>query len=119
MVEMETLRIPLRIVFYKDGSDWIAHCLEFDLCGDGTTEKEALERLSQAILIQLEASVKHRNFRNLFTPADGELFRRFAAGKTIAVGEVSIQSDDSPVIIERTEAREYSDDLPDDEPVSA
>ena len=28
------LRVPLRVVFYKEDGDWIAHCLEFDLLGD-------------------------------------------------------------------------------------
>ena len=68
----------MRTVFYKEGGAWIAHCLEFDLIGDGPTKRKALKSLSQAIAIQLEESVKHNNPANLFTPADGEFFRRFA-----------------------------------------
>src|SRR6266446_5892619 len=104
---MAPLSMPLRTVFYRDDDSWIAHCLEFDLAGDGETKKEALASLSKAILIQLEFSVKNNNMQNLFTPADGELFRRFAAGKKsdVAVGELLLSVD--PLTIENVEAREY------------
>lgn len=35
------LRVPLRCVFYREQSQWIAHCLEFDLAGHGTTKEKA------------------------------------------------------------------------------
>jgi hypothetical protein len=79
--------------------------LEFDLAGDGPTKDAALESLSTAILIQMEQSAA--NPANLFTPADGELFRMFAAGRDIAIAE--LQLDAAPVQVERTEYREYSD----------
>lgn len=99
-------RIPLRIVFYKEDGDWIAHCLEFDLCGDGATHEEALKSLARAIDIQVEQSVEHDNLRNLFTPADGEYFQMFAEGQDVAVGQMEFKPIKS-VVIERTEAREY------------
>ncbi len=77
------LRTPVRVLFYRDGGNWIAHCLEFDLVGHGRTRNAALKLLSQAIAIQMEASLKHRNPRNLFTPADGKYFVMFAAGRDI------------------------------------
>jgi len=43
-----TLRVPLRVLFYKDDGDWIAHCLEFDLLGDGAASGEALGRLTRS-----------------------------------------------------------------------
>lgn len=102
---MESLRVPLRVVFYKDEDDWIAHCLEFDLCGDGKTKEEAAACLEEAIAIQARASFEHRNLKNLFSPADGELFRKFAAGRDIAMGELHV--DLEGFTIGRTEAREY------------
>ena len=102
---MKDLRVPLRIVFYKDGNAWIAHCLEFDLIGDGSTKEEALSRMNEAVGIQVEASLQHDNPANLFKPADGRFFAMFAAGSDVAMGEVRLQFDS--VIIDEVETREY------------
>ena len=107
---MRMLRVPVQIVFYKDENDWIAHCLQFDVCGHGVTKQEALECLSEAVRIQVEDSLKNNNTRNLFSPADSEFFRMFAAGKDIGQGELKIdfQTIDS-VVMENPVAREYSE----------
>ncbi len=106
---MNALRIPLRIVFYRDDDgDWIARCLEFDLCGDGPSKEAAAAMLTQAIDIQVEQSIADGNLANLFTPADGEYFRMFAAGDDVAVAELHISPrSPSPIIFESTEAREF------------
>jgi predicted RNase H-like HicB family nuclease len=103
---MTNLRVPLRIVFYPEAGSWVAHCLEFDLAGDGTTKEAALMELSEAIRLQIEATVEHGNFRNLFTPADGEVFAKFAAGKDITLGELHIAIE--PVHIDQAQMREYA-----------
>jgi hypothetical protein len=105
---MTPLRIPLRAVFYKEGDVWVAHCLEFDLLGHGSTKKKALALLAKAIGVQIEASIKHNNLANLFTPAEGEYFRMFAAGKDVAVGKLEIAPVDS-VTIEDFTTREYAE----------
>lgn len=109
MKAMTTLKIPLRAVFYKEAGRWIAHCLEFDLMGDGATKEEALHQLNEAIGMQLEQFLRDRNAANLFSPADSELFRKFAAGRKsdVAVGELKVRVDS--VEIEDVDAREYSD----------
>jgi hypothetical protein len=80
------LRVPLRVVFYREGESWIAHCLEFDLAGDGTTREDALAVLSDAIVLQAQDALECQNPANLFTPADGELFQKYAAGREIVDG---------------------------------
>ncbi|HEV2971525.1 MAG TPA: hypothetical protein VGY55_16230 [Pirellulales bacterium] len=62
---MKTLSIPLRVVLYRDDGDWIAHCLEIDVCGDGPSKEQALALMTTAIQIQIEQSLKHRNPQNL------------------------------------------------------
>jgi hypothetical protein len=107
---MKTLRIPLRIVFYKEDEQWIAHCLEFDVAGNGDTKFEAAESLVTAMRIQVEQSIKHNNSRNLFSPADGRYFGMFAAGRDIAKAELKIKFEPiDSVIMEEPEAREYSE----------
>lgn len=102
---MKKLRVPLRVVFYKDEPNWIAHCLEFDLMGDGATQKEAAERLSNAIAMQLEATLDYKNLENLFKPADAKYFLMFAAGKDTAKAELRMQIDS--VTIDEAETRQY------------
>ena len=108
---MKTFRIPLRVVFYKEAGAWIAHCLEFDLCGDGATRPEALRALGEAITLQVKESVEHKNPKNLFSPAPSDIQRKFFAGRDTAKGELEfgLQSVDA-IEFEEPEYREYSDD---------
>lgn len=120
---MKTFSIPLRVVFYKDQGDWVAHCLEFDLCGDGKTKAGALRSLDAAIKIQVEQSVRHDNFRNLFSPADGEILQRFAAGKHVTVGKFQFQlkakGKTRQVVLEGPDTREFTGELTDSALISA
>lgn len=107
---MKTLRIPLHVVFYLEDGEWVAHCLEFDLLGSGTAKQDAVESLTEAIRLQVEEFVRSHNPRNLFSPAAGEYFEMFAAGREIAAGEILIEPANFskvPVVIERADAREY------------
>lgn len=107
---MKALRIPIHIVCYREDDQWIAHCLQFDICGNGETKHDAFMMLAEAIKIQVEQALEHNNPKNLFSPADGKYFQMFAAGKNIAKGELKMKlvPVDS-VIMEEPEAREYSD----------
>ena len=109
---MKSFRIPLRAVLYKEGKNWIAHCLEFDVIGDGKNQESAIKNLCQAIFVQVEASVKHNCISNLFTPADGKFFRMFAEGTEVAHWELQlIPKEIDSVTIEDVETREYSSSL--------
>jgi predicted RNase H-like HicB family nuclease len=110
---MQQLRVPIRVVFYQDEGVWVAHCLEFDLLGDGPSRAEALHKLSQAIRLQVEATLDYGNPANLFSPADGEYFRMFAAGEDVAEGELRLQFDPMDEInIEDVELREFNEAAP-------
>jgi hypothetical protein len=114
MTKKTVFRVPLRIVFYREGKAWIAHCLEFDLSGDGNTKAKALQCLGNAILIQVEATLKNNNPANLFSPADGKYFEMFAAGADIADGLIEVGLGDlrfesENIKIETVEAREFED----------
>jgi predicted RNase H-like HicB family nuclease len=106
----QVMRIPLRIVFYKEDGEWLAHCLEFDLIGAGESRASALASLGEAIAIQVEASVEHNNPANLFAPAESRILQMFAAGKDVATGELSIKPIEirtENLIIDQAECREY------------
>jgi hypothetical protein len=110
---VKTFHIPLRVVFYREEGSWIAHCLEFDLCGDGATKEEAARCLVESMKLQIAESVRHDNPRNLFSPASSEVQQKFFAGRHTDKGELKVQVTVEPVdhlIFEEPEYREYSDD---------
>jgi hypothetical protein len=109
---MKPLRVPLRAVLYKEGKHWIAQCLEFDLCGDGDTREQAMSQLCQCILVQVQASIKHKNLAALFSPAEGRFFEMFALGthfESESCAALTLKIDLAPVAIEKFEAREYAE----------
>ena len=103
---MDGLRIPLRVVFYQEDGDWVAHCLEFDLVGAAASREEAMQLLSDSIFVQVKATAKSKNLKNLFRPADSEYFQKFAEGDDIAQGtlEVVVKKTKN-LTVEKTEAR--------------
>jgi hypothetical protein len=107
MGQAPAFRIPLRVVFYREGKRWVAHCLEFDLIGDGDNQGAALRCLSQAIGLQIDAAMAHRNVANLFSPAEGKVFAMFARGTHTAEGVVELRR--TSAMIEAVEVREYAD----------
>ncbi len=106
----KALRTPIRIVLYKDSSLWIAHCLEFDLCGHGSDPEAALDMLADAVTAQVDFSLDHNAPANLFSPADGKFFEMFAAGEHRATGELKIEFHSEGLEIESVDAREYRDE---------
>jgi predicted RNase H-like HicB family nuclease len=105
---MHPLRIPLQVVLYQDDGQWVAHCLQFDLAGVADSQSEAMQLLNEAIEIQIRETLATGNGRNLFSPADSELFQMFAAGRDVAEEELQVTIAPRPdIVIERTDAREF------------
>ena len=104
---MNALRVPLRVVFYEEGVEWVAHCLEFDLVGCAATREAALLLLSEAIVIQLKATQQNQNLANLFAPASGEYLAKFAAGHDVAECDLNIPWHTADMVIERAAVREF------------
>jgi hypothetical protein len=104
--------MPLRAVLYREENRWVAHCLEFDLCGDGEEREEALIQLCECIVAQVQASIKHKNIAALFSPAEGRFFEMFAGGTRFdskSCAAINLQIKANPVAIEEVKAREYAD----------
>jgi hypothetical protein len=106
---MNSIHLHPRVVFYRQGSSWIAHCLEFDLAGEGSTREEALERLNEALVVKVEVLSVGNRPADLFKPADREYFAMYDAGDEVAVGALRLAS--HRLVIDQTRAREYRDVL--------
>lgn len=107
-LNMKPLKTPLRAVLYQQGGRWYAHCLEFDLLGDGSKPEKALESLKKTIPVHIDACIRHDALNSLFTPAEGRFFRMYAAGKQLAESDVSEFTDNADTIrIESLVARQY------------
>jgi hypothetical protein len=91
------LRIPLRVVYYQDDGDWIAHCLEFDLIGDGPTKMEAARQLEKAIATQFDCFLENDDIHNLFSPAPAEIQRLFAEAEDEPNATLTIERVDDRV----------------------
>jgi predicted RNase H-like HicB family nuclease len=105
---MQPMRMPIRVVFYRDEGIWVAHCLEFDLLGHGPAQEEALRKLAEAIRLQVEATLEYDNPANLFSPAEGRYFRMFAAGEDVTGGELTLDVEPTEQMhIEDVELREF------------
>jgi predicted RNase H-like HicB family nuclease len=106
---MPSYHTPLHIVFYYEQDRWIAHCLQFDLIGDGETKDEAIQNLYEAIALQVQTTIESQNFANLFSPAEGRVFDMFARGRNVAVGTLKL--DVPGIAIEDVLTRECSDSV--------
>ena len=108
---MKIFQVPLRVVFYQEEGRWVAHCLEFDLCGDGDTRQAAVTSLLESIKLQVAETIEHDNPANLFSPAPGEIQEKFFAGKKATIGELHLRIESlDHIIFEGPEFREYSDE---------
>ena len=104
------LNVPIRVVFYLDESRWVAHCLEFDLLGDGQNKQEAVESLRRAIAIQVEQTMRNGNVKNLLSPAPPEYWQKYAEGRHVNNGDFQIVVPfDSSVEIPSEDFRVYTD----------
>ncbi|MFH1219625.1 MAG: hypothetical protein V1694_04155 [Candidatus Eisenbacteria bacterium] len=69
--------IVTRVLGYKDGRNWVAHCLELDLVGEGPTFRKACEHLKELIEMQIGFAVYRNNAALLYHPAPPEYFLQF------------------------------------------
>ncbi|MBI4313613.1 MAG: hypothetical protein HY594_02230 [Candidatus Omnitrophica bacterium] len=64
----------LNVLYWKDGSRFVAHCLELDIVEEGATAKEALHDLVDLILHQIDFC--ESNNVDIFHPAPEKYWRK-------------------------------------------
>jgi hypothetical protein len=69
--------LPIRVLLYKEDGEYVAHALEMDLLGYGTTEKSAMQALTDAILSQITFACQQQKKEMLSFPAEKKIFERW------------------------------------------
>lgn len=108
---MNHFNVPLRIVLYRENGQWVAHCLELDVCGSGSTRPEALESLRESVFMQLKFSIEHDTPENFFRPAPSDIQQLFFKGRDANRHAVNLSFELSEhVVVDSIETREYEED---------
>ena len=74
------LKIDLRAVTYREGSDWIAHCLELDIVAEGKTPMEALRNLRDLCQLQVRVAMEEGDISSVFRAAPPEIWKMYSLG---------------------------------------
>lgn len=48
----------VRVVAFQEGESWIAHCVEYDICAQGSDLAQVKRRMEVALEIECEISMK-------------------------------------------------------------
>ena len=68
---------PTRILMEKDGREYVAHALEFDLVATGDTPEEAKKNLADCIFTQISFCVENNMLDSICRPAPKEFFDKW------------------------------------------
>lgn len=82
--------LPIRVLFSRDGRDYVAHALELDLVAYGKTEKGAMDELQDTMTVQMSYASQENKPELVYNPAPKEFFDRWEAAQAAALrGTVS------------------------------
>lgn len=73
--------IKLNIVVYKEGEEWIAHCLQMDIVASGKSPKAVENDIIDLIKAQMRFAIDNDNVENVFKPAPSEIWRMIGQAK--------------------------------------
>lgn len=70
-------RFDLHILIYKEENLYVAHCLELDIVGSGTTQENALKEMRELVVAQITFHFEHKIEDKLFHPAPAEYWNKW------------------------------------------
>ena len=70
--------MTLRVLGYREGTDWVAHCLETDLVGYGKNFNAALNELMELTEMQVSFALQTKRPNLLDHPAPPEIFEQYS-----------------------------------------
>jgi hypothetical protein len=69
----------IRVLIYPEDNEFVAHALEMDLLGYGSTEADAIKELSDLVRCQISFAHQKNDDSLLIFPAPKEYFKRWEA----------------------------------------
>ncbi|MBI5212878.1 MAG: hypothetical protein HY957_05835 [Nitrospirae bacterium] len=80
--------IKLNIVVYKEGEEWIAHCLQMDIVATGKSAKAVEDDMIALIKAQVRFAIDNGNMENVFKPAPSEIWSMIGHAKRCALRSI-------------------------------
>jgi len=86
----------LNVLLYREGSRWVAHCLQLDLVECARTLEEAQSNMLDVIRAHMEHALEHDNMEHLFQPAPAEYWQLFLRSRQIGRRTLRLRLERSP-----------------------
>ena len=74
-------KLDLRGVVYREGGDWIAHCLELDIVAEGKNADAAMKDLLDLCAFQIDTAIEHNDLESIFRPAPAKYWNLFYSAR--------------------------------------
>jgi len=84
-VRKELIRLDLSILGYQESGKWLAHCLEMDVIGYGSTFKDALKHVDELIEMQVSFAVSQGHPHTMLNPAPPKYWALFHTAREQAL----------------------------------
>lgn len=95
----------LKLLLFKDGEEYVAHILDFDLVGTGATREEALKEVSDSATAQIAYALEYNRVKELLHPAPSEFYEKWKIAEQHALMDILISAK-RPVRARKYEALE-------------
>jgi predicted RNase H-like HicB family nuclease len=59
----------VHVVVFKEGDDWVANCLEYDVASQGDSEEHALAMIREAVELHIE-DLTPEDLERIYIPVD-------------------------------------------------
>jgi len=67
---------------YREGTAWIAHCLELDIVAEGTSADAAMNDVLDLCAFQINTAVANNDLESIFRPAPARYWSLFFSGRS-------------------------------------
>ncbi len=88
--------IKLNIVVYKEGEEWVAHCLQMDVVATNTTRDAVEKDILDLIKAQVTFAIENDNMGALFMPAPPEEWKRLELAVSCERKTIDIFASNTP-----------------------
>jgi hypothetical protein len=74
-------KLDLRGVVYREGSAWIAHCLELDIVAEGPNADAAMKDLLDLCAFQIDTAIDNNDLESILRPAPAKYWNLFYSAR--------------------------------------